>query len=113
MYFGKEAEDWFSELAGKKIKLVKATQILNTTHLKEEDEVRFGFDNNERTMHSGHSDSPVLVINQASLDYFKEKAEVEDFEIGYKLFRANIVFKGENPFEEDHVRDFTIVSKEN
>lgn len=61
-------------------------------------------------MHPGQSDSPILTINQASVDKLWDEVKSEDFDITYELFRANIVFRGDTPFEEDKIRDFSIKS---
>ena len=53
-------------------------------------------------MHSGLSDSPLLILNSTSIDEASEK-NTTNCEVTYKQFRGNILYKGGEPFEEDQI----------
>jgi len=78
-----------------------------------ENEKKYGFKScEEDIMHPGHSDSPFLSVNLASVDKIKTEFKVKDFELTYKLFRANLLYRGEAGFEEDNIRDFKIITED-
>ena len=58
-------------------------------------------------MHSGHSDSPLLILSSTSINELANKNDL-GCEVTYKQFRGNIVYEGDEPFEEDQVREVEI-----
>jgi uncharacterized protein YcbX len=95
-----EADEWFSKVLAKKCHL----------YYQPDDSFRkidaqYAITHEE---HTSFSDGyPILMIGQASLEELNNKLEKP---IEMKRFRANLVFQGGNPFEEDNFKGFGVGS---
>lgn len=93
----KEADEWLSDFIGKDCHLVKMSE---TTERRVDEDYNTGED-----IVSFADAYPFLIIGEASMQDLNERMGIP---LSIRRFRANFIFKGGEPFQEDNIKHFKI-----
>ncbi len=93
----RDLSKWFSEMLGSDCRLVGFPE-----QNERPVDRNYAFDNEQVSLADAY---PLLIIGQNSLDDLNERMNMP---LPMNRFRPNIAFEGQQPFEEDEWKDFTI-----